>query len=655
MKKNIILLSSLFSGGFLFSQVDLQPAIFPTKIDDSQIIKKGNVAFNQKAGGDVVYSETFNGSLGSWTTSGPDATVWAFDTDGPDGQYSSATNVDIITSTTAANGFAIFDADLSNPGPSSGFQNRSGSLVSPVIDLSLTPNVLISFQQDYRHCCNRDFFPAVQVSVDGFATFTTYDATIDGISTNDRAGTVLTSLNINDFLAVNTANLSNFQFRFNFDGVSVGTSHYYWQVDDVELIEQFPFELEASRLWLGDIFNDFELTETPADIAGTLTVQEKIKSFGISIPANVALRVRVLDALNSELFSNAGGVLSNNLTMIVDTITYDTGFDLSTLSVGSYTIETTIESTDTDGNLTNNILFRTLKITYNKLSSINFDEGYVRNSIGYAYGPRNPTTNAIIGSTDMIVGSIFYLPVDKVVTGFDIALSTGTTANPTTIGTEILLQIWEYMPDNPQDSRFEFVAGDYGYLSAANQLSAASTSLTYYTFDFNNSIGSATGSYTLTGGKRYLASLNNVGGESIYLWYWSTLGDDDYSSWVKGPFGANSAINWFTAGYDPLIKVNFPDPNASITEKASDIFNVSLFPNPSAENTTLHYSTKEDAKVSYEIVDLSGKAIFTSTKTSTSKGKNSFDINTANIENGVYSIRLNVNNSITNMKLIVRN
>jgi hypothetical protein len=643
MIKNLLPVFALVSANMAFSQFELRPQHVPSFPNENKISSK-NERLYVKSPGDIVFSETFNGSIGSFTTSGPDAAVWQFDTNGPNGQYSAAT--EIITSTTASNGFMIFDADLSNPGLPADFVSRAGSLVSPVIDLSATPNVILTFEHRYRHCCSNQFFVAVDVSDNGFNTFTTFNVSVPGYGVNLSPGTRLAELNLSSFFATNP-NLSNFQFRFNFDGASNTTSHYYWQIDDVYLIEQYPFELSVENLWLGDIVTDFEVTETTKELAGDLFVQAALKNLGTSVPANIRLRTRVLASDQTELFNDAGGVLSNNFSLVFDTLNYNTGFDLSTLEIGQYTISTSIEHDETDGIPTNNSFDRTFIISANKLASFNYDQGLFSNSIGYLYGPRNPN-----GSDDMLVGSIFYLPVSKEIQGFDIALSTGRVGFETTFDDEIILNIWEYKPENPQTERFVYVTGDYGYTTSANQLTNNASS--FFTFDFQNATGTSA-TATLEGGKYYLAAFNHQGGLGRYLWYWTTVTDDDYSTWVRGPFGANDARNWFVAGYDPLIKVNFTvPPTVGVQETYKEAFNFSLFPNPSSEKANFHYTLANNSRVSYKIIDITGKEVFLSKLTEESEGKHEFEIQTSNFAEGIYNIVLNVNESSTTHKLIIK-
>jgi hypothetical protein len=209
---------------------------FAEKTEDNPIIEEIN-----KAPGDVLFSANFSNanSVNNWTKTGPDGALWMRDQDGPSGQFANSA-VEIINSQSAGNGFLIFDADLSNPGLGP-YASRSGSIASPAINLSGVPAVIIEFQHKYRVCCNNAFFPRLEVSTNDFTTYATYDVSIPGTANNAISGTYQSKVNVAAFLDT-ASNLTNFKFRFNFLGAG-GTTHYYWQVDDIKVKEAYLYDL----------------------------------------------------------------------------------------------------------------------------------------------------------------------------------------------------------------------------------------------------------------------------------------------------------------------------------------------------------------------------------------------------------------------------
>lgn len=197
-----------------------------------------------KAAGDTVFYEDFQNGLaghngmGAWSRSGPHGAIWKYDTDGPGGAYSSLSEV--ITSTSVGDGFMIFDADRANSDtttspPTSLFPATAweGQLVSPVLDLSATPEVHLTFQMRLRWCCSQTIGQFVDVSTDGGAT---WPSRLDGpMSThviNDDPGTYAVDINLTPIII---GSPSAVRFRFNWAGSTINNSHYHWQLDDVAL------------------------------------------------------------------------------------------------------------------------------------------------------------------------------------------------------------------------------------------------------------------------------------------------------------------------------------------------------------------------------------------------------------------------------------
>ena len=215
MKNAYLLAPALLTGVLAFGQVKKD---IPARDADNYLeigtatkVNKSNYEFG-KAGGDVLFSSDFNGALTGFTVNASTQdSLWKFDTDGPSGQFSDPNGNDIITSTTAANGFAIMDGDFANP--DAPYIDKVAKLTSTTIDLTGIPGAVLVFQQRYRNCCSADWFPKVEVSTDNFATFATYNAATPDMATNSSIGTYTQKISINSFMDT-ASNLNNFKFRF---------------------------------------------------------------------------------------------------------------------------------------------------------------------------------------------------------------------------------------------------------------------------------------------------------------------------------------------------------------------------------------------------------------------------------------------------------
>jgi hypothetical protein len=180
----------------------------------------------------VLWSEDFangmNSTNGMWTQSGPDQ-IWKKSLTGTNGEWSTGTPA--FVSTSAANGFMLFDADSVNFIVTPNYTDLSGALISPSIDLSGQLNVQLTFEHNYRFCCGNISPFVISLSNDGGANWTDID-TATAASNAPSLNPELGSIDIST-LAGNQANV---QIKFTFGAAT--STHYYWIVDDIS-IESF--------------------------------------------------------------------------------------------------------------------------------------------------------------------------------------------------------------------------------------------------------------------------------------------------------------------------------------------------------------------------------------------------------------------------------
>lgn len=84
-------------------------------------------------------------------------------------------------------------------------------------------------------------------------------------------------------------------------------------------------------------------------------------------------------------------------------------------------------------------------------------------------------------------------------------------------------------------------------------------------------------------------------------------------------------------------------------------FQFSIFPNPSNENTTISYNLNTDAKVEIQVIDVLGKTIYQKAAINQQSGEYTEILkkNELNMSNGVYFVKLLINNKIHVQKLII--
>jgi hypothetical protein len=642
MKKNVHLVFLVFLSSHTYCQftnqlVPVSPNLSISKANPS--LKKGEHKHDmEKAGGDLLFSETFTGNVGAFTTSGTHGTIWKQDLDGPNGSHSST--AEKITSPTSSTGFMIFDADFHNGNLET---NLVGNLESPIIDLSSVQGAVLSFYSRYRSCCSNEFYPKIEVSTDNFSTSMEFDVSIDGVKTNEVSESQLMKVNLSEYLST-ASNKNNFRFKF----IWTEASHYFWQIDDVSIVEAFDIDIELQKFWLADILSEYEQTDIPSSLAGLLTVQGVIKNNGSTpIPASTKINVTVFNSTTgAQIVTETGGTLSHSLEKITDTITFVTGIDLSTYAVQNYSVRADLITTEVDHNLTNDSLRRTFNITDYYYGQENFEKATFIESIGKLGNVQN-----ISNSLAMVVGNIMAIP-DHISTidlhGLEVTIGR-TNSFPVTINTEIEIRLYEL---NPNAATAEALFGDpiqSRFFTITDQMIPANNTLIDVLFNFHELENGK--KMTLQGGKSYLIGISHLGGNAHFA-YGLNRTDDDNSSMVFGAFSNfDNTEHWYTNNNQILNRMCFDpaliDAGAEELERNGLTFG-GIYPNPATNHAQLNYHLKKETQVSLRVRDLSGKVVAEYYEGSKNRGNHKLDIDTGSFSSGVFFVTVSTNDvSIT--------
>ena len=260
MKKALLLTTALLASGVVFAQKVQRAAPNERCVDASpaRSMSQAEVA-SYYQGETVIWSEDFaSGIPTTWMNYGtavgvadPDAkweyrgtTTTPSNATGSRGGYAgpASTGQLPIQSTTAANGFVVFDSDfLDNAGIAGNFCGTGALACAPhvanletgVINLVGHPTVDLLFTQYYRRFAGPGAVQTVPAtyldfSTDGGVTWTGNVTLNAGIAVNSATTR-------NSVIAVSigqyVGNQSNVKIRFRFDG-----DYYFWQMDDIKII-----------------------------------------------------------------------------------------------------------------------------------------------------------------------------------------------------------------------------------------------------------------------------------------------------------------------------------------------------------------------------------------------------------------------------------
>jgi hypothetical protein len=567
-----------------------------------------------KASGDIVWSEEFNGGSTGWTTGGPQD-IWAFSTSGPSGQYSTPAD-EIIESTTVGNGFMMFNADGNQPGAPSTFVDHVGWMQSPVLpSLVGFTELTLTFEHTYRTCCANGFVPQVEVSDDGFTTSETYNVGVPGVDVNSAAPTTLQKVDLSGFIAGAT-DLTNVQIRFLFDGTG-GTSHYWWQVDDVAVIESFNNDILLNEFFLASGTQKVPYHQVPVEQLVDVEFSGIISNLGAATQNDVQLEVLADDGTNQSTFNSAGLVQNAGASDSVATTS-----NWLPAGVAGTTFDLTLSATQTEAEQAPLDNERTEVFTITD-SVYSVDNGTIGGSISNFDGNSEQAFK---------IGNVMEIMNDTYITSMSVYVSDRQDSQGQQIYGELQKSDGTAFNFEAITSFYSLQAGDLG---------------TIVTIPFQNPIQVAAGDVILL-----LAGHQGSGSTAI--------ADVTFGSAQRIPQGnvlGAGADNELANLIDPravIVRANL-DQTISVDELANN--NVSIghcYPNPFSNKTTVGYNLKNSGEVSYSVVDLSGKSIVEVNEGVVAAGGHEITIDRSNMSAGMYYLNMNIAGENVTRKLIVK-
>jgi len=248
-----------------------------------------------------------------WSDDFSDPSTWslghAFSCDldwqiGPNLAPTGAYAIPVITSTTAANGFAMLDSDAygaANPGDveSSWMTNASP------IDLSEEPKVSLQFESYFRKFNTECFVVTSTNNTDWPELTASFDA-----STNPNVYAVFEDLGNSDFSESNPTTVS-LNISSSVGGASqvwvrfhhTGQEGYSWFVDDVAIVELQADDLVLNSAWFSPT-SGIEYGRTPeAHLVDTFLLGTQVLNYGKNTQENVTYNMNVTSASGTSLIS----------------------------------------------------------------------------------------------------------------------------------------------------------------------------------------------------------------------------------------------------------------------------------------------------------------------------------------------------------------
>jgi len=305
----------------------------------------------------TLLTADFDGGLGAWTSqdnsSASSGDAWIHSTTGPSGAFA----IDPIASTTAANGFALFDSDLLCSG------SQNAWLVSPSFDCSATGTVVLYFQQFYRRYRDTTW---VEVSNDGGQSWTPF-AVNQSLTDNDITDNPETiEMDISAVAGNESDVIIAFQFKSD-GGDPLDGCGYSWQIDDVHVESSGT----SVNLGISDIFFPAASFATPVSQIATdsMGFSFQFSNLGLSDQSNVTARVEVLNESGTVLhMQEMTGIIIP--AGAADTIEFPDLYPPE-LPEGTYTIRYSAITQDPDAVPSNNVEEHAFVVTADIFSNDN--------------------------------------------------------------------------------------------------------------------------------------------------------------------------------------------------------------------------------------------------------------------------------------------
>ena len=558
---------------------------------------------------DLIWSDDFS-DPSTWVIgniSDPNNENWVIGTTGSTGAYTIGT----IESTSAANGFALFDSDLL----CGGSQNAWIRTANP-IDLSSYSGVVLQFEQYYREFQGMCY---VETSTSDMGPWTP-------MQINDIGGNSTTAnpqvMSIN--LSAAIGGQANAYFRFRYEG----GCDYAWMIDDVAIITLPEHDLIMDYGYTAQFGGGYEYARVPASqMPTTMDAGAAVINFGAEDQTNVSVSVSVRDESDMEVASATSDVVA--LMVNGDTAVFETPLTFSpALALGTYTAYFTMNSDQIgmDENVNDNSRNRYFAVTSDLYSldglDVIPDDMLSLSSVG---------TNSFTDNTqDVRLLNYFEVPNTTIFYGVEVYLSGSTVP-----GSYFIAAVYDTADvlANTADLTSPLVESDPRLIEQADmdngQLAAVS---------FLNPITLGPGAYFVSanmyqegGNDMRIIDDETVPQPAIASMLWIPV--DDQSQFLYGGNGTAWAVR-----LSSLLNVGVQD--------SPSLKGITMYPSPTTGPLEVRAETPGNMTV--EVFNALGEKVMTSSFTGTAT-----TLNLAGNAAGMYTVRIGDGTNF-NMQRVVR-
>lgn len=554
---------------------------------DQKLSKKNPTNITSKAA--VLYANDFlSPSQWSFSNTSLPNTNWQITTNLNSAPFAAFRPAGFLS---AYNGFAIIDSDAQG---STAHQNAVLSLIPRISICENEPFVLLRFSQMYRKFNDTT---SVEISNDG-NTWTEFVVNQNMVNSTNTANPATVTVNISAIAGNQDSVYIRFRYR--------AKNAWFWAIDDVKILKQDQFDLQAEKLIHGTMGNwgsKIAYSKLPSGQIQPIQISGQVRNAGFSGQGDAQLIAASLGFSSQSL----PDIAPPNLVAIYDINQSWTPTNIQgNQALGVHVISSEIDAVPTDN------FYDSLKIEIT-------DNFYARDKL-----IREGRVSNNVFSIGFEVGNVFDIFSDQILSSANVLVLSETTANST-----LFAKIYEAIDSNT----FLYLSGSDTIVVPAN------TQDTWYRVRMRNL-------ELLEAGKSYLLVAGSTGSQFFPGLVIGTSG-------LSEPFTTfqlfNSSSEWFSFTEIPMVRMGF-ESVVSTDKLFNEKLNLSVFPNPASGFAYLNFEASDEVQIF--VRDINGKIIF-STIQENPTGKQPFELNTSNYNKGIYFVQLNTKGFFANAKLII--
>lgn len=535
---------------------------------------------------------------------------WVVGTAIPSGSFAIAG----IVSTTAANGFGLFDSDLL----CSGSQDANLQITNS-IDLSNNPNVKFEFEQYYR---KYQGFTYLEISTDG-STWTQFEVN-DTYAVNDASPTNSELVSVN--ISAATMSSATVWFRFKY----VGGCDYAWMVDDINIWDAPADELTLSGIGYTsatqDDYSGNYITYHNYPVRQISPVQ--FSSYICNVGSNAQTNVAATYDVPSESYSSTSAAMAQPAAQcdsVMDMATWTPSSAPAAHPVDFGIAYDNVANEATPGNNTNATTIAVSEGTYETYPNDWGGSGLWNGDDGAG------------NTTAFEMGCNFQILQDDTISAINAVISSNTS-----VGTIVYAVLYSV----------DLTSGDFTYVDQSQDITLTANDMAATGPDPTRVLFELPSPQPVVAGEMWLAVIGHYGGLDELI-----VGNGNGPVADQTVFLLDGADNtWYYMTSNPMVGLEMINSSVGVGIDENETNGIELYqnrPNPANGVTTINYEIATGGNVTFAVYDLTGKEVMNINEGSRVAGAHQIELNSADFAAGSYYYTLTVDGQRATKQMVI--